>query len=126
MLNLNDQQTDGNPQPASPGDVRLYLPYPEGWEARIKQTWEKEYCYAQNPGEDWFHLLVRGEIYVARGNEKYCLNCARRQAIVSTDRLHWQHRPKHPLPVCCHAVGVSAVLSNRDRVSGYGELACDA
>ncbi len=81
-------------------DQRLYLPNAEGWEARIKLGWEKEYCYAKRPGEDFFHLLISGEIYLQRGNEKFCLDCAYRQGILTADRLYWQHLPRkgEPMP----------------------------
>jgi hypothetical protein len=71
-------------------DARLYVLSPEGWEARVKHTWDKEYCYAQNPGEDFFHLLLAGEVYLLRDNEKYCLSCALRRGIVTTNRVNWQ------------------------------------
>jgi len=71
-------------------DTRLYLPDSEGWEAGIKRDWESEYCFSANPGEDFFHSLLNGEIYLQRGNEKYCLNCAIRLEIVTTDRGFWQ------------------------------------
>ncbi|MBW3538631.1 MAG: hypothetical protein KY476_00025 [Planctomycetes bacterium] len=71
-------------------DCRLYVPDPEGFEARLKQGWEKEYCYLQNPDEDHFHLLMNGEIYLERGGEKYCLRCALRHGLVTTERLNWQ------------------------------------
>ncbi|MCA9040981.1 MAG: hypothetical protein KDA65_11585 [Planctomycetaceae bacterium] len=77
-----------------PGDVRLYVHEPDSWQAVVKQGYEKEYCYAKSPGEDHFHLLMAGEIYVRRGNEKYCLTCAYRHGILSHDRLHWQHRKR--------------------------------
>ena len=76
------------------GDARLYVPSPEGWEARIKQGWEKDYCYARNPGEDWFHMLLNGEVFLQRGSEKYCLNCAVRRGIVTSNRLYWQHQSR--------------------------------
>lgn len=75
-------------------DDRLYLPRREGWTAHVKSGWEKEYCYQKNPGEDYFHLLLSGEIYLQRGDEKYCLNCARRMGLVTSDRLYWQRRPR--------------------------------
>lgn len=75
-------------------DVRLYVPNPEGYEAHIKHDAEKEYCFIKNPGEDYFHLLVVGEIYLQRGHDKYCLTCAQRQGLISTDRMYWQHRPQ--------------------------------
>lgn len=75
-------------------DARLYVPSPEGWTARIKQGWEKEYCYLQRPGEDHFHLILNGEIYLEHGNERYCLSCALRHGLITTERLHWQHGTK--------------------------------
>ena len=74
------------------GDMRLYAPAPEGWAAHIKQSWDKEYCFSKSPGEDYFHLLMSGEIFVQHGDEKYCLTCAVRHGILTTDRLNWQHR----------------------------------
>lgn len=75
-------------------DLRVYVPKNEGWEARIKPSAVKEYCYFQAPGEDHFHLLMIGELFLQKGHEKVCLNCARRLGIVTTERLHWQH-PTH-------------------------------
>lgn len=88
---------EGN-SPAAPPDARVYVPMPEGWQARIKQGWEKDYCFAKNPGEDWFHLLLNGEVYVQHGDEKYCLNCALRRGILTHDRLYWQHRARTSPP----------------------------
>jgi hypothetical protein len=72
-------------------DVRLYVSQPDGIEACVKSGWEKEYCHLQNPGEAYFHLLVKGEIYLLHGNEKCCLRCALRQGILTHERLSWQH-----------------------------------
>lgn len=79
-------------------DARLYVPDAEGWQARLKQGWQKEYCYAQYPGDDHFHMLLNGEIYLQRVNEheKYCLTCALRLGIVTPDRLYWQRGGKQP------------------------------
>ena len=79
------------PQP----DHRLYVP-PDGWEAHVKRGWEKEYCYAQNPGEDFFHPILSGEIFLQRDNEKFCLNCALRNGLITADRLYWQHPGRRP------------------------------
>ncbi|MDB5334535.1 MAG: hypothetical protein JWN70_154 [Planctomycetaceae bacterium] len=77
-------------------DHRLYVPKPAGWEAAIKQTWEQEYCYSKNPGEDWFHLLANGELYIQRGTEKFCLSCALRLKILTRNRLFWQKGSRGP------------------------------
>lgn len=71
-------------------DPRLYLPSPEGWIAEIKNDSAKQYCYQKNPGEDGFHLIVTGEIYLSNGTEKYCLRCALRTGLITSDRLYWQ------------------------------------
>lgn len=77
-------------------DYRLYLPKHSGWVAVIKQNWEQEHCYVKNPGEDWFHFLANGEIYIQRGNEKYCLTCALRQKILTRNRVYWEKGAAEP------------------------------
>lgn len=81
-----------------PVDRRLYVPYAEGWKAVIKPGWDNEYCFSKNPGEDFFHQLMCGEIYVQRGDEKYCLSCAVKHRIITADRIYWQRREAHPPP----------------------------
>jgi hypothetical protein len=78
------------PQSQDVPDVRLYLPDAEGWSAHVKQSWDKEYCFQKKPGEDFFHLLMHGEVYLQNGDEKFCLWCALRRGIVTHDRLNWQ------------------------------------
>lgn len=87
-------QSDGIQQPtidpASANiDRRLYLPAPEGWQVRIKSG-PREYCYYQKPGEDWFHTLIDGELYLQNGEENVCLNCAHRRGVLVDNRLFWQ------------------------------------
>lgn len=76
--------------PPAPPDARLYVPEHEGCDARIKRDWEQDYCFAKAPGQDYFHLLLAGEIYLERGDEKYCLNCALRLGFITRERLYWQ------------------------------------
>ncbi|MDA0831866.1 MAG: hypothetical protein O2955_01655 [Planctomycetota bacterium] len=73
-------------------DRRVYVPHIEGVEVHIKADCDKEYCYTKSPGEDYYHLLVAGEIYVQRGHEKFCLNCALADGVITRDRIHWQRR----------------------------------
>lgn len=91
-----DDTTDAVPDADVPGDdvddVRLYVPDSEGWSAAVKQDSEKVYCYQKNPGEDYFHLILSGELYLVNGTEKLCLRCALRRGVVTHDRLYWQHR----------------------------------
>ena len=85
---------DPNP-PSSPDpipDTRLYVPDHEDWDVHIKRDSDRYFCYSKHPGQDWFHLLLNGEIYVSRQHEKYCLRCALRMGFLTEDRLFWQHR----------------------------------
>ena len=79
-------------------DTRLYVPDHEDWDVCIKRDSERCYCYSKHPGEDWFHLILSGEIYVARQDEKYCLRCALRMGFLTEDRLFWQHRVPRKRP----------------------------
>ena len=81
-----------NSLPQAP-ERRLYVPL-EGWQARVKTDWEKEYCHLKAPGEDYFHLLMNGEIFLYWGNQRICLNCALRNDIATSDRLFWQRGHK--------------------------------
>lgn len=71
-------------------DCRLYQPDGDEWDAHIMRGSERQYCYAKEPGKDYFHLIVTGEVYVQKGDEKLCLMCARREGVLTTNRLHWQ------------------------------------
>ena len=70
-------------------DARLYSPY-----ADVKiaiGTGARDSCFDKHPGEDFFHRIVRGEVYVTtQGGEKYCLNCAVRRKLLTDDRMFWQ------------------------------------
>ena len=74
---------------ATAQDRRLYVPHSHNWRAGI-QSGAREYCSIRQPGQDWFHLLVNGEIYLQFGTDKMCLNCALRQGYITEDRLYWQ------------------------------------
>ncbi len=73
-------------------DHRLYVFKPEDTHVHAKQTWDREYCFAKNPGEEFFHLLHCGELFVVHSEERFCLNCAIRRGLVTRDRNFWQTR----------------------------------
>lgn len=73
-------------------DVRLYVCDPDAWQAHVKYDSERIYCYSKAPGQDYFHLILNGEIFLQRDDEKYCLQCALRQGVATQDRLFWQNR----------------------------------
>jgi hypothetical protein len=73
-------------------DTRLYVPDNADWDVHIKRDSERIYCYSKHPGQEYFHLVLSGEIYLTRQHERYCLRCALRMGFVTLDRLFWQHR----------------------------------
>lgn len=100
-LNADLPESDLPPNPSideisfpelSDPDGRLYLPDHADWEVHIKRDSERVYCYAKLPGEDWFHLILSGELFVSRQHERYCMRCALRLNFLTQDRLFWQHR----------------------------------
>lgn len=98
FVNSPMESLERSPEPES--DLRMYVPHPEGWKAHIKQTWDREYCFMQHPGQNFFHLLQCGEIYIEKNKEMYCLLCAVRLGIITHDRFFWQNaeRPSPAMP----------------------------
>ena len=94
----SEAPASSSPSPQGGLDRRVYIPEPEGWKARIKLGWDNDYCYAKSPGQDYFHLLLNGEVYIQKEHEKFCLNCAVRLGLVTNDRLYWQNGPRPPRP----------------------------
>jgi ATP-dependent Clp protease ATP-binding subunit ClpA len=79
-------------------DARVYIPRSDVWQAHVKRGGDKLYCYLKLPGDEAFHMILNGEIFLQRGDEKYCLDCALRHGFATRDRLHWQRvkREKQP------------------------------
>lgn len=78
---------DGCDQPATPPDEaelipRLFVREP-GWQVRQKIGSVKEHCYMTAPGQDFYHRLTDGEVYLQRGDEKLCLRCADRRGLLT-------------------------------------------
>ena len=54
---------------------RLFV-FEPGWRVSIKQGSHREFCYAMAPGQDFYHRLLDGELFVHHGDERLCLSCA--------------------------------------------------
>jgi hypothetical protein len=61
---------------------RLFL-NDKDWHVAMKLDSEREFCYMMAPGQDYYHRLRDGEIYLARADEKLCLACAERRGLLS-------------------------------------------
>ena len=76
------------PEPPEPparrveGPQRLFLHEP-GWSVALKVGSERVFCYQIAPGEDYYHRLNDGEIFLYHGDERLCLPCASRRGLLS-------------------------------------------
>jgi hypothetical protein len=75
------------PSPSSePADApqprRLFL-YEPGWNVGMKVGSAREFCYMMAPGQDYYHRLADGEIYLYHADERICLACAERRGLIS-------------------------------------------
>ena len=77
-----------SPEPKDPSNTsggvprRLFVHEP-GWRVVLKVGSLREFCYQMAPGEEYYHRLLDGEIYVKLGDEKICLACAERRGVLS-------------------------------------------
>ncbi len=60
---------------------RLFLREP-GWRVNLKTDSQREFCYAAAPGQDYYHRLQTGEVFVSLGEEKLCIPCAARRGLI--------------------------------------------
>ena len=82
-----------SPEPESapaPELPRLFLREP-GWRVGLKVGSERTFCYAIAPGQDFYHRLMDGELFLYRGDERLCLPCAARRGL-----LAFEPRPLRP------------------------------
>jgi hypothetical protein len=76
------RDADG-PTPAEADLIpRLFVREP-GWRVVQKVGSMKEHCYMTAPGQDYYHRLLDGEVYLQRGDEKLCLRCADRRGLLT-------------------------------------------
>jgi hypothetical protein len=69
-----------------PTVVRRLFVFEGGWHARVKTGSHREFCHAMAPGQEFYHRLVDGEIFLVRDSEKVCLPCAARRGLVAVER----------------------------------------
>jgi len=61
---------------------RLFLHEP-GWQVALKLGSTREFCYMMAPGQDFYHRLLDGEVYLFHGDERLCLACAERRGLLA-------------------------------------------
>jgi hypothetical protein len=61
---------------------RIFLHEP-GWTIGLKVGSDKAFCYMMNPGQDYYHRILDGEIYLYNDDERLCFACAQRRGLIS-------------------------------------------
>lgn len=74
---------------------RLFVREP-GWQVHLKLDSLKAFCYATAPGQDYYHRLADGEIYLQRGDERLCLPCAARRGLLGQEPRALRDRAAAP------------------------------
>jgi hypothetical protein len=70
---------DGN---AAPAARRMFI-FERGWTVGVKTGSHRELCHMMAPGQDFYHRLGDGEVFVQQNTEKLCLACAFRRGLIA-------------------------------------------
>jgi hypothetical protein len=70
---------DGN---AAPAARRMFI-FERGWNVGMKTGSHRELCHMMAPGQDFYHRLGDGEVFVQQGTERLCLACAFRRGLIA-------------------------------------------
>jgi hypothetical protein len=75
---------DPSPPPDRGESARVFLHEP-GWRIGHKVGSTREFCYMMAPGQDYYHRLLDGEVYVFNNEERLCFACAERRGLLSRE-----------------------------------------
>ncbi len=70
---------DGN---AAPVARRMFI-FERGWTVGVKTGSQRELCHMMAPGQEFYHRLGDGEVFVQQSTEKLCLACAFRRGLIA-------------------------------------------
>jgi hypothetical protein len=79
------QQLDPNAAPDgnAAAEPRRMFVFERGWNVGMKTGSHRELCHMMAPGQDFYHRLGDGEVYVHQNTEKLCLSCAFRRGLIA-------------------------------------------
>ncbi len=89
----DDHDQDDVREPVAAG--RMYLAEP-GWRIGVKSGSDREFCYMVAPGQDFYHRLHDGEVFLHRHDEKLCLACASRRGLLVGEPRRLRDLPMAP------------------------------
>jgi hypothetical protein len=75
---LDDDDENAGAQSAS----RMFLTEP-GWQIGVKIGSQREFCHMRAPGQDFYHRLLDGEVFLQRDDERVCVACATRRGLIA-------------------------------------------
>jgi hypothetical protein len=84
-----NQTSRSSNQPSLPSqDAEIAQPrrmfiFEPGWRVGVKTGSTRELCYMTAPGQDYYHRLLDGEVFLVREGERLCLSCASRRGLIS-------------------------------------------
>jgi hypothetical protein len=85
-MNPSSGFSDQPPLPAQDDDFvparRMFI-FESGWRVGVKSGSTRELCYMIAPGQDYYHRLLDGEVFLVRDGERLCLSCASRRGLIS-------------------------------------------
>lgn len=81
-MSLKDRVPSADNDASRPNPQRLFI-FEPGWQVFLKVGSIRENCYQIAPGQDYYHRLADGEVYLARADEKLCFACAARRGLIS-------------------------------------------
>lgn len=76
---LNPPRENPVPRGSSP---RLFV-FEAGWRVSVKRGSHREFCHTMAPGQNYYHRLLDGELFIHHGDERLCLSCAARRGLVT-------------------------------------------
>ncbi len=69
-------------QDAAPAQRRIFV-FEKGWRISLKTNSTREFCYQMAPGDNHYHRLLDGEVFLQKDDEKLCLACACRRRLIA-------------------------------------------
>ena len=92
---------------------RMYLSEP-GWRIDVKVGSQREFCYMRTPGQDFYHRLLDGEVFLHRDDERLCLACATRRGLIATEPKRLREAII-PLPADAEVIPLDLGWRDRER-----------
>ncbi len=80
-LHEPSREAPAGDEPVAPAR-RLFL-FERGWKVCVKTDSHREFCHAMAPGQNFYHRLLDGEIFLVRAEEKLCFDCAWRRGLLT-------------------------------------------